>query len=309
MEFVRMKKLLFIMWGAMLMVMSAGCSSDDDTLTLGSREDFQPIQSELCKTWQLIGYGSEDNFHTIAEEYRKKSDTYGYRFYVTFRPDGTLTGRESINEIFGKYSCNGDQIKIEELGSTFVYDEKGYEESIEFLWRLRGSSSYGINDGKTLRLYYPESQPDGIMPCVAYNFLYFEAIEKGKTISLSESKGWFYINMMPSDVGPGFCFFCNTEEIQVAFRIIGIKASIDDFQVGETFELNQFSANVYPNDICGTPPVHYDEYEATKGSIKLLDKKKGGDKDVLTFQINNLDFENLYTINGIVDYVYEGTIY
>ena len=169
-----MKKYLFMMMCAMLMVLSAGCSSDD-TLTLGNREDFQPIQSELCKTWQLIGYGSEDNFHTIAEEYRKKSDTYGYRFYLTFRPDGTLTGRESINEIFGKYSCNGDQIKIEELGSTSVYDEKGYEESIEFLWRLRGSSSYGINDGKTLRLYYPESQPDGIMPCVAYNFLYFEA--------------------------------------------------------------------------------------------------------------------------------------
>lgn len=174
-----MKKYLYILISAMLMVMSAGCSSDDDTLTLGSRDDFQPIQSEFCKTWQLIGYGSEDNFHTIAEEYRKKSDAYGHRFYLIFNSDGTLKGRESINEIIGNYTCNGNEIKIERLVTTKVYDEKGYNESVEFLNRLQASTSYSINDGKTLRLYYPKSQPYDIwpMPTVAYNFLYFEAIE------------------------------------------------------------------------------------------------------------------------------------
>ena len=44
-------------------------------------------------------------------------------------------------------------------------------------------------------------------------------------------------------------------------------------------------------------------------TIKLMNKKKAGDKDVLTFQINNLTFERGYTINGIVDFEYEGTVY
>lgn len=289
------KYLLMMMMSAVLILCSAGCSSDDDTL--GSRDDFQPIQSELFKSWQLIGYGSEGNFHTIAEEYRQKSDTYGYRFYLTFSPDGTYTGRESINAIFGKYSCNGSQIKIEELGTTLVYDAKGDKESEEFLRRLQTSTSYGINNGQQLRLYYSDTE-----------FLYFEAIEMGKMISISDMKGWFYIDRMPG-AGPGFIFRCTTEEIHVAIRIIGIKADIDDFQVGETFELNQFNANVLPYEECGTPPVHHDEYNATKGSIKLLDKKKAGDKDVLTFQLNNLEFEGFCTINGTVDYVYEGTVY
>ena len=33
------------------------------------------------------------------------------------------------------------------------------------------------------------------------------------------------------------------------------------------------------------------------------------DKDVLTFQINNLSFENGYTISGAVDFEYEGNVY
>ena len=48
---------------------------------------------------------------------------------------------------------------------------------------------------------------------------------------------------------------------------------------------------------------------STKGSIKLVNKKKVSDKDVLTFQINNLTFEEGYTINGMVDFEYEGTVY
>ena len=40
-----------------------------------------------------------------------------------------------------------------------------------------------------------------------------------------------------------------------------------------------------------------------------MNKKKVDDKDVLTFQINNLTFEKGYTINGIVDFEYEGTVY
>jgi hypothetical protein len=40
-----------------------------------------------------------------------------------------------------------------------------------------------------------------------------------------------------------------------------------------------------------------------------VNKKKVGDKDVLTFQIIDLAFEKGYTINGTVDFEYEGTVY
>ena len=61
-----------------------------------------------------------------------------------------------------------------------------------------------------------------------------------------------------------------------------------------------------PIEECGTTPA---QFRATEGSIKLVNKKKVGDKDVLTFQINNLTFERGYTINGIVDFEYEGTVF
>lgn len=85
-----------------------------------------------------------------------------------------------------------------------------------------------------------------------------------------------------------------------------MKQDIDAFQVGETFLLNQFNASLMPIEECATTPA---QFAATKGSIKLVDKKKVSDKDVLTFQINNLSFEEGYTINGMVDFEYEGTVY
>ena len=76
--------------------------------------------------------------------------------------------------------------------------------------------------------------------------------------------------------------------------------------MGETFLLKQFNASLMPIELCATTPA---QFRATEGSIKLVDKKKAGDKDVLTFQINDLAFEKGYTINGIVDFEYEGTVY
>ena len=61
-----------------------------------------------------------------------------------------------------------------------------------------------------------------------------------------------------------------------------------------------------PIEVCATTPA---QFRASKGTIKLVSKKKAGDKDILTFQINNLAFEKDYTINGAVDFEYEGTVY
>ena len=117
----------------------------------------------------------------------------------------------------------------------------------------------------------------------------------------------FYIDKMPvlDNNCPGFIFHCGIEKSlelrELVIRVIGVKQDIDAFQVGETFLLNQFNASLIPVQ---TPM----QIGATKGSIKLVNKKKVSDKDILTFEINNLSFEESYTINGIVDFEYEGTV-
>ena len=156
------------MCAALLLAIGLGsCSSDDDSW--GSWNQYQPNQARLCRTWQLIGYGSEENFHMIDEEYRQISDVFGYRFYLVFNSGGTFTGRESVNTIFGEYTCTGSQIKIEGLGTTYIYDAKGYDESEAFLNHLMSAKSYGIRDYVQLRIYYSDTE-----------FLYFRAIEMEK---------------------------------------------------------------------------------------------------------------------------------
>ena len=163
-----MKKSVYFWMSALLLTIAglSSCSSDDDD-TWGSKDQYLPNQGELCKKWQLIGYGSEENFHMIAEEYRQASETFGYRFYLVFNSDGTFTGRESINSIYGDYTCLGSQIKIGEVWTTLIYDAKGSDESEAFLNHLRAAKSYGIKDDQQLRIYYSETE-----------FLYFKVIEK-----------------------------------------------------------------------------------------------------------------------------------
>ena len=168
--------------------------------------------------------------------------------------------------------------------------------SLLFLALLSGcsSSSDDENDNSNLRT----------------NMLQISNSVKGNTRIYAVQDSKFYIDRMPSDKGPGFIFHCDIKEspdIRVLIiSIIGIKPDIDAFQVGETFQLNQFNASLMPIEECVTTPA---QFRATKGSIKLVDKKKSHDKDVLTFQINNLIFEQGYAVTGAVDFEYEGTVY
>ena len=163
-----MKRVLFVISVLLSLGMFCACSSDDeiDDVTWGNLDDYQSNQEGLCNAWQLIGYGSETKFHKIAEEYRKKSDTYGSRFYLIFNSNGTLTGRDAVNQIYGNYTCNGSIIIIGEVIGTEIYDKE--KDSLEFQWRLLDTTHYLINkDGKKLRLYYSDKE-----------FLYFELISK-----------------------------------------------------------------------------------------------------------------------------------
>ena len=144
------------------------------------------------------------------------------------------------------------------------------------------------------------------------NMLQISNDENADTGIFAVTNNKFYINKMPvlDNNCPGFIFHCDIKESPdlrvLIIRITGVKQDIDAFQVGETFQLNKFNASLMPIEECATTPA---QFEATKGNIKLVDKKKADDKDVLTFQINNLAFEEGYTINGAVDFEYEGTVY
>ena len=164
-----MKNLLFKFAVLVLVALCAGCSNDDSWGILdedpSDQEEYLSNQEGLCNAWQLIGYGSESKFHKIAEEYRKESETYGSRFYLIFKSDGTFAGREAVNRIYGKYSCNAGNIVISEVVGTEIYDKE--KDSREFTSRLLDATHYLINkDGKKLRLYYSEKE-----------FLYFELMD------------------------------------------------------------------------------------------------------------------------------------
>ena len=161
------------------------------------------------------------------------------------------------------------------------------------------------------------SSDDGLNePLLNYNWMPNTLlVNKSNNVDAKEytvTNNHFYINKMPvlDNNCPGFIFHCGIEKSldlrELVIRVIGVKQDIDAFQVGETFLLNQFNASLIPFEECATTPM---QFGATKGSIKLVNKKKVGDKDVLTFLINNLTFERGYTISGTVDFEYEGTVY
>jgi len=156
-----MKKLLFIAILSAIIIpctFFASCSDSDEASVIAN-------QTELYNHWQLIGYGSETNFHEIAAEYRQKDETYGNRFYLVFNRDGSFGGRDAINSIHGTYNCEGSRIKINEIVSTLINDVQGDEESTAFLNHLRASKTFDITSGTKLRLYYSKDE-----------YLYFEAM-------------------------------------------------------------------------------------------------------------------------------------
>ena len=148
-----MKKLLFIAIVSAIIVpctFFASCSDSDEESVVANR-------TELYNYWQLIGYGSETNFHEIAAEYRTEDETYGNRFYLVFNKDGSFEGRDAINSIHGTYNCEGSRIKINEIVSTLINDVQGDEESTAFLSHLRASTTFVIS-GNRLRLYYSKDE-------------------------------------------------------------------------------------------------------------------------------------------------------
>lgn len=85
-------------------------------------------------TWKLYGFGTvgEDEIQKVKPE---KGDEWwkDEQYTILFQKDGTLKGHTFSNEIFGKYSINGNNLVIEDLWATEVgeeYDGGKYHEAL-----------------------------------------------------------------------------------------------------------------------------------------------------------------------------------
>ena len=130
-----MKNRLFMMTCFLLMIISAGCSKDDD-------------DSSLYNTWILVSYGNESN--EVLKEAK------GYFYHITFNSDGTFSGQAYGNKMGGKYECVGNLIKFIDTNITQL-EVEGSDPDMFFLEHWHEVYSYKISASE-LRLYYSEDQ-------------------------------------------------------------------------------------------------------------------------------------------------------
>ena len=148
-----MKKNLLLMMGAamMLAIGISSCSSDNDTSEnsdISNIESPSMLSSLLYNTWVLVSYGDESN-EVLKEE-------KGYYYQITFRPDGTYSGKAYGNDMWGEFSLMASGIKISHPEITKV-DWEGSDPDKFFLQHLSDVSTYSITDME-LRLYYSKDQ-------------------------------------------------------------------------------------------------------------------------------------------------------
>ena len=132
-----MKKYFFFVLCTMLAgLLMTGCSSDDED------------SASLYNTWVLVSYGDESN--EVLKEVK------GYYYQITFRPDGTYSGKAYGNDMWGDFSLMASGIKISHPGITKV-DWEGSDPDKFFLQHLSDVSTSSITDTE-LRLYYSKDQ-------------------------------------------------------------------------------------------------------------------------------------------------------
>lgn len=132
-----MKKYFFILMCFLLMIISAGCSHDDE---------ISP--TSLHNQWGLVSYVN------ATGEVQKEAK--GYNYQVTFNSDGTYSGLAYGNKISGKYTCVGNRFEITD-GNITQMDVEGADPDKFFLEYWSKVYTYTITDSE-LRLYYSEGQ-------------------------------------------------------------------------------------------------------------------------------------------------------
>lgn len=153
------------------------------------------------------------------------------------------------------------------------------------------------------------------------NFVYDPSIsntlqiyDAEKSVSYQVAGGIFFDDQGLNSAGPSFIFNCGLpEESGLSGMVIRIaKTPTSELEVGETFQMNQFWANLTPRSewFCGTAFVN--NTRLTNGTIQVVDKKTKDAQNVLTLRLINLTFgegESSIVFNGTVNYLYTGGLY
>ena len=145
-------KLFYLISVLLLMFVSLNsCSRDNDTSENSDIPNIETpslLSSLLYNTWVLVSYGNESN--EVLKEVK------GYYYQITFRPDGTYSGKAYGNDMWGEFSLMASGIQISHPEITKV-DWEGSDPDKFFLQHLSDVSTYSITDTE-LRLYYSKDQ-------------------------------------------------------------------------------------------------------------------------------------------------------
>lgn len=261
------KSILLSMFAALLL---GFCSCSDDYV--GDDKDYFSNPQELCQTWQLVGYGSDENFHMIDKDFRQESETWGYRFYLIFNEDGTFQGRDARNSLDGSYTCKNNKIKLYDIISTLVSDP--YKESPAFTSRLHAAAKYGIKDGNKLRIYYSDKEymyfvtRDIIETIVDENPSDPHIIQPGEKVGeVTGAKG----KMLYNDILKLWCIFVYVEG---PLRNIDSMKYYFPLNLDEAFQTNgmsvEFSGTVYQMDLSQLDHI---EHWAAMDDYYMIDLK------------------------------------
>jgi len=140
-----MKKVLF----CFIMLTSVGlcligCSNDEAIAT---------VDSGLCHTWQMVGYGSDQDFH-VGDGVHDWISTR-----ITFHSNGTYKSLANNNVGSGKYVCKKNQLLISDYDATKTMTDNPIDWFIEeTLFRNRTVFRDYIVSDTELRIYYEGDQ-------------------------------------------------------------------------------------------------------------------------------------------------------
>ena len=153
------------------------------------------------------------------------------------------------------------------------------------------------------------------------NFVYDPSIsntlqiyDAEKSVSYQVAGGIFFDDQGRNSAGPSFVFNCGLPEDSGLYgMVIRIaKTNINDLRVGDTFQMEQFEANLTPRSewYCGT--AFFNNTRLTNGTVLVVYRKTKDAQNVLTLRLINLTFgegESSIVFNGTVNYLYTGGLY
>ena len=143
-----MKNVFVIMSMLLSLGLFCGCSSDNE-----DGIEAVSVDSRLCHTWQMIGYGSDQDFHV-------GDGVHDVIFaHITFNSDGTYKSYANNNSGSGEYDCKDNQLLIVNYHATKVETNNPVDWFVEeTLFHNHTTYRNFIVSDTELRIYYEGDQ-------------------------------------------------------------------------------------------------------------------------------------------------------